>query len=145
MNKMSCAVLLPLLFSMVIMFGCKKGPRKEMVTEPTGERLERISVTDNPDIQKLMTRTITGKIEIVSTHPNPASLPKELRESYKAVTVVNADGKRVFVRGSTNDYGKFKQSEGKTVTFVGELERGRARYNGEEYDLFNIKKINEIK
>jgi len=116
-----------------------------MVTEPTGERLERISVTDNPDIQKLMTRTITGKIEIVSTHPNPASLPKELRESYKAVTVVNADGKRVFVRGSTNDYGKFKQSEGKTVTFVGELERGRARYNGEEYDLFNIKKINEIK
>ena len=110
------SVLLPALcLSVLVMFAlfaCKKGP---------------------------VTETISGKIEVVTILSTVATVPVNMREALRDITVVQADGKRVFVKVYSPDREVFKANEGKPVTLTGEMVRNQVHYMDKVFDLCILK------
>ena len=121
----------------------KKGQKTITETLPSGEKVVFKSVQDNPNIAALITQTITGKIESISNVPNPLSLPANIRRSTYFPSVVTKDGKRVIVVGEGSI--KLLDNEGKSITFIGTLNRERAKIVNVDYPMYTLKEIKELK
>jgi hypothetical protein len=127
MLKNSFIVLLSFLLLTSCFLACKKAPAVSQSAPST-------------DAQ-----TITGKIEVVSIHPSPLSLPKDLRETYNKISIVQDDGQRVFIGCDSPVFEQLKASDGKSATLTAVLETDKYAYKMKDHKRYALKQLIEIK
>lgn len=124
--------------------GKKSGIVKEIVELPSGEKIERILVgSEKEKMEKIMTRTIEGKIEMVCMHPSPETLGPVERAAAYFVVIIPDEGEMIFPLGVKTTI--LRRNAGKRVTFVGVLKRNNISFEGKSYPAYDIKEIKKIK
>ncbi|MHB9155024.1 MAG: hypothetical protein ACYC5N_04935 [Endomicrobiales bacterium] len=136
--------IVPVLLTVVLFSSCGKSrPVKETVTLPSGQKIERTAVGGSQEIERFVNRTVTGKIEMVSNHPSPGSLPPEIRKGTEVVTLLTDKGERVVVVNDKES--ELRKNAGKMATIEAELQREPARLANQNYAMLKLTKIKEIK
>lgn len=152
MKDTSIFILMVLL---LISMGCKgtkkekvkkSGIVKEIVELPSGKKIERTRVgsdSDKEKMEKAMTTTIEGKIEMVSMHPNPESLEPVEKSAAYFVVIIPDEGEMIFPLGVKTTI--LRRHAGKRVTIVGVRRRKAVKFGGKTYPAYELKEIKRIK